>query len=175
MLVKKEKKIRIPQNIQLYLNEEALIVVNAQKKILVKLPKFIKLSKTKNILIIGLLSLEEIAKFGSWVSKLKNLMLGLSKLYTISLSLKGLGFKAKTRENKLQLKLGYSHIVKYKLNNEVKVQISKKTNLRLSSYSKQIITDQAAKICKLRKPDSYKGKGIIFRGQKLKLKVGKKA
>jgi large subunit ribosomal protein L6 len=175
MVLHKEKKIRIPNNIQLYLNEEALIIANTNKKVLVKLPSFCKLTKIANVLVVSLLFSEEASKFGSWVSELRSLILGLSKAYTVSLSLKGLGFKAKARQNRLQLKLGYSHLVKYKLDKEINVQISKKINIRLSSYSKQIVTDQAAKICQLRKPDSYKGKGIIFRGQKLKLKVGKKA
>jgi len=96
-------------------------------------------------------------------------------LYRKKLILKGLGLKANFGSDRkfLDLKLGYSHLSKVKMDKEVKVGIQK-NNLFFSSLNKVKLGNLAFKIKKLRLPNPYKGKGIWYKNERITLKEIKK-
>ena len=74
----------------------------------------------------------------------------------------------------LKLTLGYSHPIDFKLPKGIDAKVEERgTLLTLEGIDKQIVGETAAKIRKLRKPDAYKGKGVRYRGEELRLKPGK--
>ena len=100
---------------------------------------------------------------------------GLSKGYRLALNLKGVGFRAFLKENnKLLLKLGYSHDIIYTIPSNVIIKCPKQDQIIIFGINKTEITAIAAELRKLKKIDSYKGKGILFENENIPLKEGKK-
>lgn len=119
------------------------------------------------------------ALHGLYRSLLNNMVIGVSKGYSIKQELVGVGYKAETKGQVLELSLGYSHDIHLKLPSEVKVEAvtERRSNpiITLTSIDKQLIGQVAAKIRSLRPPEPYKGKGIKFVGEQLRKKAGKTA
>ena len=119
------------------------------------------------------------AKHGLYGSLIKNMIEGVSKGYSISLELVGVGYRASNQGQKLDLALGFSHNIVLNLAPEVKVEtISEKGKnpiIKLASFDKQLVGQVAAKIRSFRRPEPYKGKGVKFVGEVLRRKAGKSA
>lgn len=111
---------------------------------------------------------------GTWANLLSNILYGLSRGFHTNLLLSGVGFRAQKKDNNIEFKLGYSHLVNLPNDPNVKLDIFKNTSLHLHGCSKEQLGNFAARIKHLRLPDSYKGKGIRVRGVNLRLKEGKK-
>ncbi|MGI9553898.1 MAG: 50S ribosomal protein L6 [Thermodesulfobacteriota bacterium] len=108
-------------------------------------------------------------------SLLLNSIVGVSEGFTKTLEIVGTGYKAEAAgSDGLKLTLGYSHSIDFKLPKGVEAKIEERgTLLTLEGIDKQIVGETAAKIRKLRKPDAYKGKGVRYKGEELRLKPGK--
>lgn len=119
------------------------------------------------------------AKHGLYRSLLANMVKGVSEGFTIVQELVGVGFKASSTGNLLELALGYSHNIFIEMPAEVSVETvterGKNPIITLKSHDKQLLGQVAAKIRSLRKPEPYKGKGIKFLGEEIKKKAGKSA
>lgn len=107
---------------------------------------------------------------------LQNMVTGVSEGYTRVLELVGIGYRVQAQGDKLVFSVGYSQPVEFKLPEGVKAEVDKKgTTITLSGIDKQKIGQAAADIKAIRPPDSYKGKGIRYAGERLRLKAGKAA
>jgi large subunit ribosomal protein L6 len=107
-------------------------------------------------------------------SLIANMVEGVSKGYQRVLDIVGVGYRAQVQGKKIVLSLGYSHPVEFQLPEGVSAAVDQKqTQITLTGTDKQKIGQIAANLNSLRKPDAYKGKGIRYSGQRLKLKVGK--
>lgn len=119
------------------------------------------------------------ALHGLYRSLLSNMVQGVSEGYTIVQELVGVGFKAKATGQVLELSLGFSHNIVFQMPKEIKVETlterGKNPSITLTSADKQLVGQVAAKIRSLRKPEPYKGKGVIYRGEVIKRKAGKAA
>jgi len=103
-----------------------------------------------------------------------NMISGVSTGYQRALEIAGTGYRAQVQGNKLLLALGYSHPVEFDLPQGIKAAVDQKqTQIILTGADKQQIGQVAANLRALRPPDIYKGKGVKYAGQRLKLKVGK--
>ena len=107
---------------------------------------------------------------------LRNIIFGVFKGYRRKLRLIGVGFKALIKENILTLKLGYSHEVNYIIPSDVKISCSKNKGviILISGIENARVNQVAVEIRRLRIPDVYKGKGIHYNKEILKLKKGKR-
>lgn len=119
------------------------------------------------------------SKHGLYRALIANMVEGVSQGFTIQQELVGVGYKASSQGQMLELSLGYSHIIMFELPEEVKVECKseKRSNfiITLKSHDKQILGQVAAKIRSFRPPEPYKGKGIKFVGEVLRKKAGKAA
>ncbi len=108
-------------------------------------------------------------------SLLQNSVTGVSEGFSKTLEIVGTGYKAETAgSGSLKLSLGYSHVIDFPLPEGIKAKAEERgTVLTLEGIDKQLVGETAAKIRQLRKPDAYKGKGVRYRGEYMKLKVGK--
>jgi large subunit ribosomal protein L6 len=89
------------------------------------------------------------------------------------LEIQGIGYRADLQGNVLRLALGFSHPVLFPLPEGIKVEVERQTSITVKGIDKQLVGSVAAEIRSLRPPDSYKGKGIRYAGEYIKLKVGK--
>jgi large subunit ribosomal protein L6 len=90
------------------------------------------------------------------------------------LEITGIGYRAQVKGNKIVFTLGYSHPVEFELPAGISAKVDEKqTTITLSGIDKQLLGQVAANIKELRSPDAYKGKGIRYSGERIKLKAGK--
>lgn len=119
------------------------------------------------------------ALHGLYRSLISNMIKGVTDGYKVEQELVGVGYRASTQGQILDLVLGYSHHVVFELPTEIKVATRQDRGsnpiITLESYDKQLIGQVAAKIRSLRTPEPYKGKGIKFVGETLRRKAGKSA
>ncbi len=116
---------------------------------------------------------------GLYRALINNMVTGVSKGFTIQQELVGVGYKAESKGQILELSLGYSHDIHILIPDEIKVEAKteKRSNpvITLTSADKQLLGQVAAKIRSLRRPEPYKGKGIRFVGEQIRKKAGKTA
>jgi large subunit ribosomal protein L6 len=102
-----------------------------------------------------------------------NMVEGVSQGYTRWLDLVGVGFRAAKQGNDLVLSLGYSHPIRYTPPDGVSIDVPVPTAISVSGTNKEVVGQVAAKIRSFRKPEPYKGKGVMYRGEVIKRKAGK--
>ncbi len=116
---------------------------------------------------------------GLYRSLINNMVTGVSEGYKIIQELVGVGYKASHNGQVLELALGYSHSIFFEIPKEVKLETvterGKNPTIILESHDKQLIGQVAAKIRSLRKPEPYKGKGVLYKGEVIRRKAGKAA
>ena len=116
---------------------------------------------------------------GLYRALIHNMVVGVSTGYRKEMELVGVGYRATSTGQVLELSLGYSHAIYMKLPPEVKVEAKTERNknplIILESGDKQLLGQVCAKIRSLRKPEPYKGKGIKFVGEVIRRKSGKSA
>ena len=98
---------------------------------------------------------------------------GVSQGFQRQLNLIGVGFRVALNQKELVLNLGFSHPIKYSLPDGISASVDANTKITLESPDKQLLGQVSAEIQKFRPPEPYKGKGVLFEGQKLKRKAGK--
>lgn len=111
---------------------------------------------------------------GTWRSTIQNLITGLSKGFQKTLKITGVGYRVLAEGNKLIFRLGFSHEVIYVVPSSISVICPKADTIVLVSPEKSKLNQIASEIRALRKPDPYKGKGIRFENEIIRLKEGKK-
>lgn len=112
---------------------------------------------------------------GTVASHIINAMQGLSKGFTKTLKIVGVGFKANIAGSKLNLAIGFSHPVVFDIPADLKVSCPTPTEIVISGYNKQAVGQFAALIRQVREPEPYNGKGIMYSDEILIRKVGKTA
>lgn len=124
-------------------------------------------------------SKEDKALHGLYRSLINNMVIGVSEGFKKQLELVGVGYRASSQGQKLDLSLGFSHNIVMELPKEVRVEAvaekGKNPIITLSSHDNQLLGMIAAKIRSFRKPEPYKGKGIKFVGEEIRRKAGKSA
>ena len=119
------------------------------------------------------------ALHGLYRSLIANMVTGVTEGYKKEMELVGVGFRAASTGQVLEMSLGFSHPIVFLLPEEVKVEAlmekGKPPKVILQSMDKQLIGQIAARIRSVRKPEPYKGKGIKFVGEVLRRKEGKSA
>ena len=119
------------------------------------------------------------AQHGLYRALIHNMVVGVSTGFTKQLEIVGVGYRATSKGQVLELSLGYSHAIYLKMPPEVKVNAVSERNknplITLESADKQLLGQICAKIRTFRKPEPYKGKGIKFVGEIIRRKSGKTA
>lgn len=111
---------------------------------------------------------------GTMWSLVKNALQGVGEGFSKILEIEGVGYKAVLEGKTLVLSLGFSQPIRYEPPQDVEIAIEKNT-VTVSGISKEKVGQTAAEIRSYRKPEPYKGKGIHYRGEVIRRKVGKKA
>ncbi|MBO7609000.1 MAG: 50S ribosomal protein L6 [Muribaculaceae bacterium] len=122
---------------------------------------------------------ESRAQHGLYRALINNMVVGVSAGFKKELEIVGVGYKAESKGQVLELSLGYSHAIYLVMPPEVKVEAKTERNknplITLESCDKQLLGQICAKIRSFRKPEPYKGKGVKFVGEVIRRKSGKTA
>ena len=135
----------------------------------------LEIEKTTDLLILRVKeeTRNSIALYGLYRSLINNMIIGVSDEFKIILNLKGVGFRGSVQGKSLVLNLGFSHPVQMPIPDGISVEVIQNTTLNLKGANKEILGIFAAKIRSWRKPEPYKGKGIIYQGEIIRRKAGK--
>ena len=106
-------------------------------------------------------------------SLVANMVEGVSKGFKKELEIVGVGYRAQKVGDKVVLQVGYSHPVEILPPAEVSVEVVGANRITVKGIKKELVGDVAAKIRAVRPPDRYKGKGIRYVGERIRLKPGK--
>jgi large subunit ribosomal protein L6 len=112
--------------------------------------------------------------WGTYRSLINNAVLGVSKGHEKILELKGVGFRATLKGEILNLQLGFSHDISFKIPKEVKMTVEKQIIITITGVDKELVSKVASDIKAFKPVEPYKGKGIRERGQFVLRKEGKK-
>ncbi len=104
-----------------------------------------------------------------------NMVEGVTKGYQKALEIQGVGYKAEPKGQEIQLLVGYSHPVRYKPPQGIKIVIENNTLVKIEGVDKELVGQVAAEIRSVRPPEPYKGKGIRYQGEQVRRKAGKTA
>jgi large subunit ribosomal protein L6 len=102
-----------------------------------------------------------------------NAVTGVTQGFMKKLEIQGVGYRAEVKGKELRLALGYSHPVVYAIPEGIEIKVERNTQLEVSGFDRQQVGQVAAEIRSLRKPDPYKGKGIRYAGEHIRIKAGK--
>ena len=108
---------------------------------------------------------------------INNMVIGVSVGFEKVLEINGVGYRFQVQGNKIVISAGYSHPVELIIPEGLKVEMPEKstTELIISGYDKQLVSEFAANVRKVRQPEPYKGKGIKYKDEHIRRKEGKKA
>jgi large subunit ribosomal protein L6 len=102
-----------------------------------------------------------------------NMLTGVSSGFRKDLELVGVGYRAQKQGEDLVLTLGFSHPVRFRPPQGITVEVADTTHFSVSGISKEQVGQIAADLRRLRPPEPYKGKGVMYRGEKVRRKPGK--
>lgn len=173
------KPIEVPQSVTVTISESDKSVQIKGKigELSYKLPNKLNISREDNKLIVKRSSEDKKTKslHGLYRSLLNNAIIGVDTPWTKRLEVVGTGFNVKMQGQDLVFKLGFSHPVVFKSTTGVNFVVDGNNKVIISGADKQLVGQVAYQIKSAKKPDPYKGKGIRYEGEQLKLKPGKKA
>jgi large subunit ribosomal protein L6 len=106
-------------------------------------------------------------------SLVANMVTGVTDGYAKGMEIRGVGYRVAAKGSDLEFALGYSHPVPVAAPDGISFEVQSPTRFVVRGIDKQKVGEVAANIRKLRKPDPYKGKGVRYEGEQIKLKVGK--
>jgi len=106
-------------------------------------------------------------------SLVANMVTGVTDGYVKAMEIRGVGYRVAAKGSDLEFALGYSHPVPVAAPDGISFEVANPTHFVVRGIDKQKVGEVAANIRKLRRPDPYKGKGVRYEGEQIKLKVGK--
>ncbi len=104
---------------------------------------------------------------------ISNMVVGVSKGYTKSLEIVGVGYRAQAKGRGVELSLGYSHPIVYEPPEDITLEVPSPTKIVVSGIDKQKVGQVAAELRSFRPPEPYKGKGVRYEGEQVRRKAGK--
>jgi len=177
-----KKPVKIPEGVTITVGADNVITVKGKKGELKQaIDRDIKVEVKEGSIAFGRPTdqIRHRAMHGLYRALVANLVKGVTDGYERKLELIGVGFKASSQGNVLDLSLGYSHNIVFEVPKELKVatETLKGQNpvITLEGIDKQLIGQVAAKLRSLRKPEPYKGKGVRYVGEVVRKKAGKAA
>ncbi|NWF98727.1 MAG: 50S ribosomal protein L6 [Nitrospirae bacterium] len=171
-----KKPIAIPEGVSVSISDRTIKVKGQKGELSWNFPENIGVSITDGLIKISRTSdlKTDRALHGLTRSLISNMITGVSKGYQKNLEIAGVGYRAQVSGNKITFTLGYSHPIEMQLPEGISAAVDpKQVQITLTGIDKQLLGQVAASMRALRPPDAYKGKGIRYAGQRLKLKVGK--
>ena len=178
------KKIEVPSEVEVTIEKDQVRVQGPRGTLTTPVPAPIRVELTDRELLAHRDSEDKPVKalHGLTRSLLANAVTGVTQGFRKDLDLVGIGFRADVKGKTLNLSLGFAHPVEFPIGEEIEIKVDRDkkpitnyvASIVVSGNDKQQVGQVAADIRRLRPPDAYKGKGIRYVDEVVKLKVGKK-
>ena len=172
-----KKPIEIPENVEVKLENDLIVVKGPKGELKLKLHPSVIVEKEDKILKVKVKNPKEKkqkALWGTFARLISNMIFGVREGYEKKLELVGTGYRAQLSGNKLILNVGFSHPVEFDLPKGIEAKIEKNI-ITLFGIDKQLVSEIAAQIRRIRPPEPYKGTGIKYQDEIIRRKAGKRA
>jgi len=171
------KVITLPSQVKIEIQGKKMKIKGPAGEITIALPESLSIVNKENSLILQRASDEKKIKslHGLYRQLINNAVVGVEKPWEKQLEIVGTGYNVKLQGEDLVFKVGYIHPVVFKKPAGVKFQTEGNNKIKVIGVDKQLVGQVAYQIKMVKKPDVYKGKGIKYLGEKLRIKPGKKA
>lgn len=169
--------ITLPENVDVNYSGSEITIKGKFGTLQTNIPDTIDVTQNDNSLQVNLKSAArgDRSLHGLYRTLINNMVVGVSEQFQITLLLKGVGYRAVVQGNDIVLNLGYSHPVKIEIPKDISVEVIQNTTINLKSCNKELLGLFAANIRSWRRPEPYKGKGILYAGEQIIRKAGKSA
>lgn len=168
--------VEILEGVEVTIEEGRVLVKGPKGELFLDLPDGIKVEKKENMVLISRLRNDKKTKacHGTIRSLINNMVLGVAKGWSKGLEVVGTGYGVSLEGNELVFKVGFSHPVRITVPSGLTTRVEE-NRVVIEGADKQLVGQFADRIRKIRPPDAYKGKGIRYVGEEIKLKPGKAA
>lgn len=181
-----KKPLIIPEGVTIEISGEMITVKGPKGELARTMPSFLGLQVSDGKVVVENLLSEDDASnrklagkvgalHGLMRSLIRNMLIGVSDGYEKVLELHGTGYRGEVKESTLILKLGFTHLVETPIPSYVTVEVVRNQAIFIRGIDKEKVGDFAASVRRISPPESYKGKGIRYRGEYVRQKVGKAA
>jgi large subunit ribosomal protein L6 len=169
------KPVTLPKGVTLQVEENTVAVKGPRGELRRTLHPEMQLAFADNQFTVTRPSEEKRHKalHGLTRTLVQNMVDGVSKGFTKSLEIQGVGYKAEARPYGVNLIVGYSHPVKYEAPKGIKITVDNNTTVKIEGADKELVGQVAAELRSVRPPEPYKGKGIRYVGEQVRRKAGK--
>jgi large subunit ribosomal protein L6 len=167
--------ITIPGNVNVDYSESEITIKGKFGTLQTTIPDIIGIQQDQSILTVNLKNETKNLRslHGLYRTLINNMIIGVSEQFQLTLILKGVGYRALVQNKEIILNLGYSHPVKITIPENISVEVERNTIINLKSCDKELLGLFAANIRAWRRPEPYKGKGILYQNEQILRKVGK--
>ncbi len=169
--------IVVNQGVQVLIDDQLVVIKGEKGELKIEVPKILKPEFKEGKIFLVIKDKENKksqAMQGLYHQLINNAVIGVSKLWEKKLEIVGTGYNCQLKGNDLVLKLGYSHLVTFKAVPGVSFKVEGNNKIIVQGCDKQLVGEVSERIRNLKKPDSYKGKGIRYQGERITLKPTKK-
>jgi large subunit ribosomal protein L6 len=167
--------IPLPKDVVVKIENGEVIVKGPKGELRRNLGSDISISMEKNTLVVARANDERDvrARHGLMRALVFNMVTGVTKGYEKGIDIVGVGYKVQKTGDKVVFNIGYSHPVEVSPAAGITFAVEGTTKLKISGIDKEVVGLMAAKIKAIKPHDAYKGKGLRYTGEKIKLKAGK--
>ena len=171
-----KKPISVPQGVQCEFVSPLLKVKGAKGELTLNVHSLVRFEQVDNVISVSAIEDNKSSHImsGTYRSLINNMVIGVSEGFTKTLKLKGVGYRAQVSGKTVKLELGFSHPISYQLPDGVSAQAKSPAELILESSDKQRLGQAAAEIRAFRPPEPYKGKGVAYSDEVVRIKETKK-
>jgi large subunit ribosomal protein L6 len=170
-----KKPVTVPQGVTLDLKGSEVAVKGPKGELRRQLHPEMQLALADGIFTVTRPSEEQKHKalHGLTRTLVQNMIDGVSKGFTKTLEIQGVGYKAEAKPYGVNLVVGYSHPVKYEAPKGIKISVENNTTVKIEGADKEKVGQVAAELRAVRPPEPYKGKGVRYQGEQIRRKAGK--
>ncbi len=171
-----KKPIEIPPGVTVSLSGDAISVKGPKGELTKPLMEGVDIVVGGNIIKLSLQNddKEKSARWGLQRALVANMIIGVTNSFEKVLEFQGIGYKANVKGKDLELNLGYSHPIIIPGVEGITFSVEK-SSIKISGPNKELVGKVAAAIREKRSPEPYKGSGIRYKGEIIKLQTGKKS
>ncbi len=169
--------VPVPDGVKVDITNQQVKVTGPKGSISRQMPADVNVAIKEGNVVVTAASQEQrnaSALTGLARSLIAGMVTGVSRGFEKSLELVGIGYRAELKGDNLQLTLGYSHPILFKLPAGIKANVDKQTKITIEGIDKQLVGETAAVIRNFKRPEPYKGKGIKYTDEIVRRKIGKK-
>jgi large subunit ribosomal protein L6 len=170
-----KKPVMVPQGVTLDLKGNEVAVKGPKGELRRQLHPEMQLALADGTLTVSRPSEEKKHKalHGLTRTLVQNMVDGVSKGFSKTLEIQGVGYKAEAKPYGVNLIVGFSHPVKYEAPQGIKISVENNTTVKIEGADKEKVGQVASELRAVRPPEPYKGKGVRYQGEQIRRKAGK--